>query len=90
MAAKTFHVTCPGCTGQLTIDAATGEILSLQPPEQEHGGDKSMAELIEALDASKSRAEQIFEQEKLAVKDRKRLLEEKFNEALRRVEEAEE
>ncbi|MCB1037875.1 MAG: hypothetical protein KDD47_28835, partial [Acidobacteria bacterium] len=48
---------------------------------------KDFDSLLAGIDDDKARAEQKFEREVAAMKDRDRLLEEKFKEALRRAEE---
>ena len=81
---RTFHITCPDCGGQLTVDAATGEVLYHKAIERPPAGGRSFEDLLQGLDDDKARAEQVFEQEKAALEDRDRLLEDKFNEALKR------
>lgn len=80
-------VKCPGCKGELTIDAATGEILFHKEAKGPLAGGKDFDSLFAGLDREKAEAEQRFEREVAAMKDRDRLLEEKFKEALRRAEE---
>jgi hypothetical protein len=69
------------------LDAATGEILSHRAAKRPPAGGKDFDALLAGLDEEKARAEDIFEREKAALKDRERLLEEKFKEAVRRAEE---
>lgn len=84
---RKLTVVCPECHSDLVIDAATGEVLSHRPPKREPGGGHDFDDLLKGLDAGRERAEQLFEREKAAMKDRDRLLEEKFREALKRAEE---
>src|SRR5690349_6259292 len=84
---KRLHVRCPGCETELVVDAATGEVLSHREPKRPLAGGKDFDSLLRGLDESKARAEAVFEQEKAAMKDRQRLLDEKFEAALRRAEE---
>lgn len=77
-------VICPGCAGRLTVDAATGEVLSHSPKERDRGGGKDFDALLGAIDSDKEKAEKIFEREVAAHEDRDRLLEEKFREAMKR------
>ncbi|MEM9290411.1 MAG: hypothetical protein AAGD01_01880 [Acidobacteriota bacterium] len=79
-------ITCPCCSGQLTIDAATGEVLSHQAAEQPLAGGKDFDSLLRGIDEGKAKAEALFEQEKAALADRDRVLEEKFKAALERAE----
>jgi len=84
---KRLQVRCPDCDSDLTIDAETGQVLSHRRAKQPVAGGKDFDSLMRGLDESKARAEAVFEQEKAAMKDRSRLLDEKFEEALRRAEE---
>jgi len=78
---------CPDCGSDLVIDAATGEVLSHRRPKQPPAGGKDLEALLQGLDQDKARAEDVFQREVAAVKDRDRLLDEKFKEAVRRAEE---
>ena len=84
---RKLNLRCPDCGSELVVDAATGEILSHRKAKQPLAGGKDFDALLKGLDEDKSRAEDIFEREKAALKDRDRLLEEKFREAMRRAEE---
>lgn len=86
-APERLRLRCPDCGSELVVDAATGEILSHRAPKAAPGGGKTFETLFADLDAQKASAEDRFEQEKSAHADRERLLEEKFNEALKRAEE---
>jgi hypothetical protein len=87
MPGKRLHVRCPDCATELVVDAETGEVMSHRAPKRPPAGGKDFDSLMRGLDESKARAEAVFEQEKAAMKDRQRLLDEKFEEALRRAEE---
>lgn len=78
---------CPECESVLIVDAATGEVISHKPPKHLPGGGKDFDALLRGLDDEKSQAEAIFQREVDALKDRDRLLEEKFAEAVKRAEE---
>jgi hypothetical protein len=84
---KRHILRCPDCQSELVVDAATGEILSHKAAKRPPAGGKSFEGLMADLDEQKARAEDLFEKEKAAMKDRDRLLEEKFQEALKRAEE---
>jgi hypothetical protein len=84
---RKLTVRCPDCGSDLVIDASTGEVLSHRRPKQPPAGGKDFDALLKGLDEDKSRAEDVFQREVAALKDRDRLLEEKFKEALRRAEE---
>jgi hypothetical protein len=82
-----LNVRCPDCGTDLVIDVATGEILSHRQAKQPIAGGKDFDSLMRGLDEDKARAEDIFQREVAAMKDRDRLMEEKFREALKRAEE---
>ena len=78
-----FTLICPCCEATLTIDAQTGAILS---HEEKAKPVASFDEMLKGLDKQKQMREQIFQQELGSQKDRERLLEEKFREAMKRAE----
>jgi predicted amidophosphoribosyltransferase len=80
---KRFTLICPCCEAALTVDAQTGAILS---HEEKAKPVASFDEMVKGLDKQKQMREQIFQQELGSQKDRKRLLEEKFQEAMKRAE----
>lgn len=85
--AKKLSVTCPECGSDLVIDVATGEVLFHKKPKGPPAGGKDFDSLFAEMDSQRARAEQLFEREQAAQKDRSRLLDEKFEEAMRRAEE---
>jgi predicted amidophosphoribosyltransferase len=78
-----FTLICPCCEATLTIDAQTGALLS---HEEKSKPVASFDEMLKGLDKQKQMREQIFQQELGSQKDRERLLEEKFQEAMKRAE----
>ncbi len=76
-----FTVVCPCCESSLTIDAATGALLSHEEKKKVLG---SFEDLKGELSKQKEQRDQIFAQEMSSMKDRERLLEEKFKEAMKR------
>ncbi len=80
-------VLCPECGCDLTIDVASGQVLFHKPAKREPAGDLDLDQLLAGLDESKQRADEVFQREVSALKDRDRLMEEKFREAMRRAEE---
>jgi len=65
----------------LTIDSGTGAILAHEEKKKVIG---SFEDLKGQLGKQKTQRDQIFAQEMSSMKDRERLLEEKFQEALKR------
>jgi hypothetical protein len=76
-----FTLICPCCEATLTIDAGTGALLSHEEKKKPLA---SFDELKGELSKQKELREQLFAQEMSSMKDRERLLEEKFQEALKR------
>ena len=88
--ATSRHLTlrCPECQADLKIDAETGEVIFHKPAKKAPAEGKDFEKLLQELEEERSNAEEIFEREVEAHKNRDRLLEEKFQEALRRAEES--
>ena len=78
-----YSVTCPCCEAVLTVDANTGALLAHEEKKRVTG---SFEDLKGEMSKQKELREQIFAQEMSSMKDRERLLEEKFKEALKRAE----
>ncbi len=78
-----FTIICPCCDATITIDSYTGAILS---HEEKTKPLASFDEMVKGLDRQKQVREQIFAQELSSMKDRDRILEEKFQEAMKRAE----
>jgi hypothetical protein len=78
-----FTIICPCCETTLTVDADTGTLLS---HEEKHKPLGSFEDMAKDLNKQKQTREQIFAQEMSSMKDRSRLLEEKFQEAKKKAE----
>ena len=78
-----FTIICPCCEATLMVDAQTGVIIS---HEEKAKPVASFDEMLKGLDKQKQQREQLFQQELGSLKDRERLLEEKFREAMKRAE----
>ncbi|MDQ5845818.1 MAG: 2-nitropropane dioxygenase [Acidobacteriota bacterium] len=78
-----FTIICPCCEAKLTVDANTGSLIS---HEEKVKPIASFDEMVKGLDKQKQVREQIFAQELNSMKDRDRILEEKFQEAMKRAE----
>ena len=76
-----FTIICPCCEANLTVDAQTGTLLAHEEKKKVTG---SFEDLRGELDKQKEQRDQLFAQEMSSMKDRERILEEKFNEALKR------
>jgi hypothetical protein len=80
-----FTIICPCCEAAMTIDAQTGAIISHQDKARPLA---SFDEMVKGLDKQKQAREQIFSQELNSMKDRDRILEEKFQDAMKRADKA--
>lgn len=78
-----YMIICPCCEATINVDAQTGVIIS---HEEKAKPVASFDEMLKGLDKQKQQREQIFAQELGSLKDRERLLEEKFREAMKRAE----
>ena len=78
-----WTIICPCCEATLSIDAQTGAIISHQEKARPLA---SFEEMAKDLERQKQTREQVFAQELGSLKDRERILEEKFREALKRAE----
>ena len=76
-----FSIICPCCEATITVDSQTGAVLAHEEKKKAHG---SFEELAGELSKQKELREQLFAQEMSSMKDRERLLEEKFQQALKR------
>lgn len=78
-----FTIICPCCEAVLTVDADTGALIS---HEEKTKPLASFDEMVKGLDKQRQAREQIFAQELNSMKNRDRILEEKFQDALKRAE----
>ncbi|HNQ16045.1 MAG TPA: hypothetical protein PKM58_10805 [Pyrinomonadaceae bacterium] len=78
-----FNLICPCCEAQLTIDAQTGALIAHEEKKKVLG---SFEDLKSDLNKQKDLRDQLFAQEMSSQKDRERLLEEKFKEAMKKAE----
>ncbi len=81
---KSLKLSCPECSAELVVDAATGQILYHKKIDRGPAGGRTLESLMQEAEESRNRSEDIFEREKAALKDSDRLLEQKFDEAMSR------
>ena len=86
--AENFEVTCPCCEALIVVDRVSGEVLLHKAKEKKVGG--SLESMVAGLQSQKSEMEKKFDREMASQKDRARLLEEKFREAMQRAEKSDE
>ena len=82
--AKNFEIICPCCEASIVIDRISGQVLLHKAKERKSGG--SLESMVAGLESQKSEMEKKFDREMASQKDRSRILEEKFREALERAE----
>lgn len=75
---------CPDCGAELVVDRLTGEIVSHRAPAKKSAGGKDFDQLLAGLDRQKADAEKTFEKERVALREHGRLMDAKFEEALKR------
>jgi hypothetical protein len=86
--AKNFEIQCPCCEATLVVDRISGEVLLHKVKETRTAG--SLESMVAGLESQKSDAAKRFERQLESQKDRSRILEEKFKEALERAEKSDE
>lgn len=76
-----FSIICPCCEATISVDSQTGAVISHEEKKKVLG---SFDELKGELAKKRELRDQLFAQEMSSMKDRERLLEEKFQEALKK------
>ena len=76
-----LSIKCPCCDAGITLDTKSGAIISY---EEEGKKLSSFEDLQSDLEKKKEMREQLFAQEQQIQKDRKGILEEKFQEAMKK------
>jgi hypothetical protein len=76
-----FSIICPCCDATISVDAQTGAIISHEEKKKVLG---SFEDLKGAMSKQSELRDQLFAQEMSSMKDRERLLEEKFQEAFKK------
>lgn len=83
-APRKLTIKCPDCAAQLVIDAETGAVLFHKAAKKEPAGGKDFDQLLHEMREERAQAEDTFAREVDAQKNRDRLLEARFREALER------
>ncbi len=86
---KNFEIQCPCCESTIVIDRLSGEVLLHKVKEVKAAGG-SLESMVAGLETQKSEAAKRFEKQLESQKDRARILEERFKEALQRAEKSDE
>ena len=86
--AKNFEIQCPCCEATIVVDRVSGEVLLHKAKEVRTTG--SLESMVAGLETQKSEAAKRFDKQLESQKDRARILEEKFKEAMQRAEKSDE
>ena len=81
---KNFEIICPCCEALIVVDRLTGEVLLHKAKEKKSG--QSLEAMVSGLETQKSEMAKRFDKEMESQKNRSRILEEKFKEAMERAE----
>ncbi|MBI1822245.1 MAG: 2-nitropropane dioxygenase [Nitrospirae bacterium] len=84
MTENKFEIQCPCCQARLIIDGASGTVLWHEARKSEKTL-PTMSDMIRNLDLQKKAVEEKIQNESKALKDRSRILEEKFKESMKRL-----
>ena len=84
---KNFEIQCPCCEALIVIDRLSGEVLLHKAKEKKSG--QSLESMVSSLETHKSEMEKFFDKQIESQKDRSRILEEKFKEAMQRADKSE-
>ena len=82
--AANIEIICPCCESLIVVDRVTGEILLHKKKESKSG--LSLEAMVANLDSQKSELAKKFDKNMESQKDRARILEERFKEALKKAE----
>ncbi|HYO77104.1 MAG TPA: 2-nitropropane dioxygenase [Thermoanaerobaculia bacterium] len=87
--AKNFEITCPCCEATLVVDRVSGEVL-LHKAKEKRGPGGTLEAMVAGLESQKTEAARRFDRQLESQKDRARILEERFKEAIERAEKSDE
>ena len=85
--AKNFEIQCPCCEALIVIDRLSGEVLLHKAKEKK--SNQSIESMVANLQTQKSEMDKFFDKQIESQKDRARILEEKFKEAMERADKSE-
>lgn len=79
----TFTVTCPCCSGRLTIDSALEAVIAHEPPPRPRSG-LGLGEALSSLKGAAAKREERFKEQIKAEQSKPKVLERKFQEGLKK------
>ena len=85
---ENIEITCPCCNAWIVVSRESGQVLLHKAPVNPKRN-QSLEEMVGEIHAKKSELASRFEKEMASQKDREKLLEEKFKEALTRARQSE-
>lgn len=85
MMSHSLEITCPCCEAIIVVDRTSGEVLLHKAREKKLS--RSLEEMVSEIDRQKVDREKMFEKGMENQKNRHDLLEKRFREAMRRVDE---
>lgn len=77
-----IEIECPTCRTEIVVDDGTGAIVWSKAPERPARGD--LDSMIREIDESRESRDSVFEKSMSMQKDRERILEARFREAMER------
>jgi hypothetical protein len=80
--AKNFEIVCPCCEATIVVDRISGEVLLHKVKETRSS--QSLESMVTNLETQKSEMQRRFDRQLESQKDRARILEERFKEAMER------
>lgn len=80
--AKNFEIICPCCESTIVVDRISGEVLLHK--QKETRSNQSLEAMVTNLETQKSEMQRRFDRQIESQKDRSRILEERFKEAMER------
>lgn len=85
-----IEITCPCCEATIVIERESGAVIYHKAKPLPKGTGQSLDAMVSGLEAQKSEIEKRFERQMESQKDRGRILEERFKEALSRADKSDE
>ncbi len=79
----TFTITCPCCSGKLTIDAELEAVVSHEPPPRARSG-RGLGEAISSLQGEAAKREERFREQMKAEQNKSKVLDAKLQQALKK------
>jgi len=79
----TFTVTCPCCSGRLTIDPALEAVIAHEAPPRPRSG-LGLSEALSSLQGQATRREERFKEQLKAEQSKSKVLDRKFQEGLKK------